>query len=44
MYTDGGIPFKSLIQDSYVTPNITSLLKNKCECIKFDFKKIDVVS
>ena len=44
MYTDGGIPFKSLIQDSYVTPNITFLLKNKCECIKFDFKKIDVVS
>mgnify|MGYP001216373263 CR=1 FL=1 len=43
-YADGGIPIKSLIQGSTVIPNITDLLKTKCECIQFDFKKIDVMS
>jgi tRNA pseudouridine synthase 10 len=44
MYADGGIPIKSFIQGSNVIPNCTHLLKSKCECIQFDFKKIDVVS
>jgi tRNA pseudouridine synthase 10 len=44
MYADGGIPIKSLIQSSDIVPNFTELLQNECECIQFDFKKIDVVS
>ena len=44
IYADGGIPIKSFIQNSYVVPNFTDLLKNKCKCVQFDFKKIDVVS
>ena len=44
MYADGGIPIKSFIQGSNVTPSCTHLLKSKCECIQFDFKKIDVMS
>ena len=43
-YADGGIPIKSLIQGSTVIPNMTDLLKTKCECVQFDFKKIDVMS
>ena len=41
---DGGIPIKSFIKSSYVSPNLTNLLKTQCECLQFDFKKIDVVS
>ena len=44
MSIDGGIPLKSFIQGFNVTPNCTDLLKSKCECIQFDFKKIDVMS
>ena len=44
IYADGGIPIKSFIQGSTVIPNFTHLLKNKCKCVQFDFKKIDVVS
>ncbi len=43
-YADGGIPIKSLVQGSTVIPNITDMLKTKCECVQFDFKKIDVMS
>jgi len=43
-YADGGIPIKSLIQGPTVIPNMTDLLKTKCECVQFDFKKIDVMS
>ncbi len=44
MYADGGIPIKSLVQRSNLIPNFTSLLQNECECVQFDFKKIDVLS
>ena len=44
MYVDGGIPIKSLVQRSNLVPNFTSLLQNECECVQFDFKKIDVLS
>ena len=44
MYADGGIPIKSLIQNHEITPNFTYLLQNNCQCVQFDFKKIDVVS
>jgi len=44
IYADGGIPIKSFIQSSYVIPNFTDLLKSKCKCVQFDFKKIDVMS
>ena len=44
IYADGGIPIKGLVKNSYVIPNFTSLLKNQCECVQFDFKKIDVMS
>ena len=44
IYADGGIPIKSFIQSAYVVPNFTDLLKSKCKCVQFDFKKIDVMS
>ena len=44
LYADGGIPIKSLVENSNVVPNFSNLLENKCECIQFDFKKIDVMS
>ena len=44
IHADGGIPIKSFIQSSYVVPNFTDLLKSKCKCVQFDFKKIDVMS
>ena len=44
MYADGGIPIKSFVKTSLVSPNLTNLLKTKCECLQFDFKKIDVMS
>ena len=40
LFADGGIPIKSFIQNSDVTPNVSELLENQCECKKFDFKNI----
>jgi len=40
LFADGGISFKSLIQESNVVPNVSKLLENQCECKKFDFKNI----
>ena len=37
---DGGIPIKSLIEKSDLTPNISDLIKNPCRCQQFDFKNI----
>ena len=37
---DGGIPLKSFIQNSDVTPNVSDLIENRCKCIQFDFKNI----
>ena len=37
---DGGIPIKSLIEKSDLTPNISDLMKNRCRCQQFDFKNI----
>lgn len=42
LFADGGISFKSLIQQSDVVPNVSELLENQCECKKFDFKNIVV--
>jgi len=44
MYADGGLPIKLFIKSTRVSPNLTNLLKTNCECIQFDFKKIDVMS
>ena len=44
MYADCGIRIKSFIKNSRVSPNLTNLLKTKCECLQLDFKKIDVMS
>jgi tRNA pseudouridine synthase 10 len=44
MYADGGIPIKSLVQRYNLHHNFTRLLQNECECVQFDFKKIDVLS
>ena len=40
LYADGGIPIKSFIQNSDLSPNISELLENHCKCQKFDFKNI----
>ena len=40
LLADGGIPIKSLIQNSDMVPSVSELLENQCECIKFDFKNI----
>jgi len=40
LFADGGIPFKSFIQNTDITPNISDLIKNRCKCIQFDFKNI----
>mgnify|MGYP006084628961 CR=1 FL=1 len=40
LFVDGGIPIKSFIQNSDLTPNVSDLIKNRCKCIKFDFKNI----
>ena len=37
---DGGIPIKSLIQNSTLEPNISDLIKNRCKCVEIDFKNI----
>ena len=40
LFLDGGIPIKSLIQNSNIQPNVSDLIKNKCKCIEIDFKNI----
>jgi len=40
---DGGVPIKSFVEKSSVKPNLSELLENKCTCIQFDFKQIDVM-
>ncbi|MBC8251636.1 MAG: pseudouridine synthase [Candidatus Nitrosopelagicus sp.] len=42
LFADGGIPIKLFIQNSDITPNVSDLIKNRCKCIKFDFKNIMV--
>ena len=40
MIVDGGIPIKSFIEKSDLTPNISDLIKNQCRCLQLDFKNI----
>ena len=40
LFCDGGIPIKSFIQNSDITPNVSDLIKNRCKCVQFDFKNI----
>ncbi len=40
LLVDGGIPLKSLVQNSDVDPNISKILGNQCTCEKLDFKNI----
>jgi len=42
LFVDGGIPIKSFVQNSDLTPNISELLENPCLCNKLDFKNIVV--
>tara|TARA_Y100000996_G_scaffold52823_1_gene36122 strand:- start:959 stop:1900 length:942 start_codon:yes stop_codon:yes gene_type:complete len=42
LLVDGGIPIKSFVQNSVLTPNISELLENQCSCKKLDFKNIVV--
>ncbi|RMW40490.1 MAG: hypothetical protein EA442_02635, partial [Candidatus Nitrosopelagicus sp.] len=42
LFVDGGIPLKSFIQNSDLTPNVSELLENPCLCTKLDFKNIIV--
>ena len=42
LFVDGGLPLKSFIQNSDLTPNLSELLENQCLCKKLDFKKIIV--
>mgnify|MGYP006125319983 CR=1 FL=1 len=42
LLADGGIPIKSFIEKSDLSPNVSELLKNCCKCKKFDFKNIIV--
>ena len=42
LFLDGGIPIKSFVQNSNLTPNISELLENQCLCKKLDFKNIVV--
>ena len=44
MLVDGGVPIKSFVEKSTVKPNLSELLENKCTCVQFDFKQIDVMS
>ena len=37
---DGGIPIKSFVQNSDMTPNISDLIENRSRCVQFDFKNI----
>ena len=40
LVADGGIPIKSFVQNSNLTPNISDLIKNECKCINVDFQNI----
>ena len=40
LFCDGGIPIKSFIQNSDITPNVSDLIENRCKCLQFDFKNI----
>ena len=40
LFCDGGIPIKSFIQNSDITPNVSDLIENRCKCVQFDFKNI----
>ena len=42
LLADGGLPLKSFIQYSSISPNISEILENSCECKKFDFKNVIV--
>ena len=42
LFMDGGIPIKSFVQNSDLSPNISELLENQCLCKKLDFKNIVV--
>ena len=42
LFVDGGIPIKSFVQNSDLSPNISELLENQCVCKKLDFKNIIV--
>ena len=42
LFVDGGLPLKSFIQNSDLTPNLSELLENQCLCKKLDFKNITV--
>jgi len=42
LFVDGGIPLKSFVQNSNLTPNISELLETQCSCKKLDFKNIIV--
>ncbi len=42
LFVDGGIPLKSFVQNSDLTPNVSELLENPCFCKKLDFKNIIV--
>jgi len=37
---DGGFPIKRFVEGKDVTPNISSIIKNKSKCRQFDFKQI----
>ncbi|MCV0391797.1 MAG: tRNA pseudouridine(54/55) synthase Pus10 [Nitrosopumilus sp.] len=40
--TDGGLPVKRFVTGDDVTPSISKILNNTCNCQKFDFLDIDV--
>ena len=40
VFVDGGIPIKSFVQNSDMTPNISDLIENRSRCINIDFKNI----
>ena len=42
LFADGGLPIKSFIQNSDISPNVSDLLENSCKCKKFDFRNIIV--
>ncbi|MBC8250196.1 MAG: pseudouridine synthase [Candidatus Nitrosopelagicus sp.] len=42
LVVDGGVSIKFFIQKSETVPNISDLIKNRCKCVKFDFKNIMV--
>ena len=42
LFVHGGIPIKSFVENSDLTPNISELLGNQCLCKKLDFKNIIV--